>query len=308
MATLSLQNELTPNDKKAFEEAKHLVQWAEGRHPGNPNKVAAEIHKHAPQLASHMTGDELHKLRVSEIALEYQKVSDGAGGIAKDASRQSLGRLSNVLDGKYPNGDGFALSQRLARDMGKHEILSTNTLKHLGKAGGILARVSVGVLGAGAAGWAAAAEPDATVGSVTKATVDAAIENALPGATEARQGHMCKAFGEAAGAVAEGGAAGVTVTAGVTFAAGTSWSGVGLLGGAAIASSAPIVGQAAGKLGREAGEAACEATVEVAGKVSEKLASFRDNAFSVVDSGLSQLESASNTMRRSVSATLNFMQ
>ncbi|MDY0029584.1 MAG: hypothetical protein RBR86_06550 [Pseudobdellovibrionaceae bacterium] len=307
MATLSLQNELTPNDRKAFDEAKKLVQWAESRHPGNPNGVSAELMKYKPEFHQNLSGDEIHKMRVAEIAQQYQKVSDGAGGIARDASKQSMNSLTNVLEGKHPSGQGMSFSQSSALQMNKTEHLSTANLSRLGKAGGIMARVSVGILGAGAAGFAAAAEPDATVGSVAKATVNAAVENVLPGATEARQGHMCKAFGEAAGAMAEGGATGVTLTAGVTVAAGTSWSGVGLVGGAAIAASAPIVGQAAGNVGRQAGEAACEAVVGVANKVSGKIADFRDNAASVVDSGLDRIEQATNTMKRSVSASLNFM-
>ena len=308
MASLTLQNELTPRDSKAFTEAKQLVQWAESRHPGNPNGVAAEIMKYKPEFHKNISGDELHKMRVAEIAQQYRNVSDGAGGIARDASKQSMKSLSNVLEGKHPSGTGLSFSQNIAMQLNKTEHLSTANLSRMGKAGGVLARVGVAIVGAGAAGLAAAAEPDATVASVAKASVNAAVETAVPGYTEATQGHMCKAFGEAAGAIAEGGAIGLTMTTGVTVAAGTSWSGVGLVGGAAIAASAPIVGNAAGKVGRAGGEAACNAVVGAGEVVSDKLSQFRDNASHMMDRVGDMAQSAVNDAKFRVSQSFGLGQ
>ncbi len=308
MATFSLQNELTPRDSKAFSEAKQLVQWAESKHPGNPNGVAAEIMKFKPEFHKNMGGDELHKMRVAEIAQQYRQVSDGAGGIARDASKQSMNSLTNVLEGRHPSGQGLSFSQTVAMQLNKPEHLSTANLSRLGKAGGIAARVGVAFVGAGAAGFAAAAEPEATVGTVAEATLKAAAENAIPGFSEARQGHACKAFGEAVGAVAEGGAIGLTMTTGVTVAAGTSWSGVGLVGGAAIAASAPVVGDAAGKVGRAGGEAACNVVSGAAEVVSDKLVQFRENAAHMMNSVGDITQNTVNDMKFKVSQSFGFGQ
>ncbi len=127
--------------------------------------------------------------------------------------------------------------------------------------------IAKAVAGAGlsvAAGVSAAAEPGATAASVG----DAIASEALPGWAAARQGHACKAFGEATGYVAQG----LTITAGaavtVAATAGSSVTGPGAVavaaGGAALTTMAT---ESAGKVGTSAGEAACEAAVSGFNKV-----------------------------------------
>lgn len=279
--TISLPTNLSEQDKKAFQEAKEVVQRLEARHPGDPNRVLAEIKKMTPEIpdkVGFISKDVLYRTRVGEIASAYAKVSDGAGGIAGDAHKISIGKLQNVLSGIQADGHGYSMSQKLAIMAGKAEHIAEGI-----KGSSIYARVGVAILGAGGAGLAAAAEPNATPASVAKATVHAVAEQAVPGSTQAAKGNLCKAFGEFAGATTEGVVTGATFTSGIVFGASTSWSGVGIAGGAAIAAASPVVGKASGTVAQAGVESGCNLATSAYKSVSQKLAEFRDNASELFD-------------------------
>lgn len=279
--TISLPTNLSEQDKKAFQEAREVVQRLEANYPGDPNRVRAEIKKMTPEVpekVGFISKDVLYKTRVGEIASAYARVSDGAGGIAADTHKASLTGLKNVLSGMQASGQGHSMSQRLAIMAGKLDHLAEGI-----KGSSVYARVGIAVLGAGGAGLAAAAEPNATPASVAKATVQAVTEQAVPGSTQVAKGNLCKAFGEFAGATTEGIVTGATFTGGIAFGASTSWSGVGIAGGAAIAASAPVVGKAGGHVAQAGAEASCQLASSAYKSMSQKLAEFRDNASELFD-------------------------
>jgi len=184
-----------------------------------------------------------------------------------------------------PEKDGQKLKKlddiRMARQ-GSVSLSSSARSKFdmLRQAGGIAGRVALGAAGALAAGVTAAAEPDATLDSVLHETLSAANEGIISGYNQYQSGNLCQAFGETVGAVAEGAAVAATLGTATAVAVGASWSGVGIAAGVAIAGSAAVTSEAAGKLGQQAGEAACNV-------VSSSVAAFRENVESVVGKNLS---------------------
>lgn len=232
--SIQLSQELSDFDRKAFEEAKLLVRRLEQTYPQNPNKVAAEIAKATPEIPEKKmlaSKDTLFKMRVAEIAREYQKVSDGHGGIATDAHKIGIERLTNVLEGKAPSG-GFTLSQRVAIAFDKVDFLATSVREALGKR-----NLLVGGAMTITAGFAAAAEPGASPQSVVNAMIDSS-----PVAGEVRRGRLCGAFGQAVGGVAAAGAGAATGLAINGLAGGAT----ALTGGAAAPVTVPVMVASAG--------------------------------------------------------------
>ncbi len=138
----------------------------------------------------------------------------------------------------------------------------------LNRVKGAVTKGLAGLVFAGAAGMAAASEPDATPASVGYAVA----AQAVPGWNAARQGQACRAFGEATGYVA----AGLTITAGatVTVAATTASSVTGpgailvAAGGAVLTTEAA---KGADKAGAIIGESACKAVDSGFAKIKNAL-------------------------------------
>ncbi len=103
------------SEAAALKLAKETVARLENAHPGDPNKVMGGIANMQSKntISKFPTSDEIFKQRVAELASAHAKVSDGAGGVT-GASKQAMESYKNVLAGKMPDGNGFALSQRLA--------------------------------------------------------------------------------------------------------------------------------------------------------------------------------------------------
>jgi len=112
------------SEATALKLAKEAVGRLEAANPGNPNKVMGGLMQMQQTniISKFPTSEEIFKQRVAELAQVYARVSDGKGGTS-GASKETMQRFQNVLDGKMPDGVGYSLSQRLA--------LLTEKVQHL---------------------------------------------------------------------------------------------------------------------------------------------------------------------------------
>ncbi|MFA7275735.1 MAG: hypothetical protein WC043_02910 [Pseudobdellovibrionaceae bacterium] len=115
------------SDTSALKLAKETVGRLEAQYKGNSQGMMGELIKMRGNnsLSKVPTADEIFKQRVGELADAYMRVSDGKGGVARDLSKAERAAYDNVLEGKYPNGNGYLVSQRLALATGKEDMLAS---------------------------------------------------------------------------------------------------------------------------------------------------------------------------------------
>ena len=103
------------SEAEALKIAKQTVMRFEASSGGDINKVmGALVNMQSKNPISKIpTADEIFKQRVAELATAYARASDGNGGI-DSANKQAAERFRNVIAGKMADGNGYALSQRLA--------------------------------------------------------------------------------------------------------------------------------------------------------------------------------------------------
>lgn len=103
------------SETAAIKLARETVMRLEKAHNGDVNKTMGALvtMQSNNSLSKVPTSDEIFKQRVAELSFAYARASDGNGGI-DSSNKNAVQRYRNVLDGKMPDGNGFALSQRLA--------------------------------------------------------------------------------------------------------------------------------------------------------------------------------------------------
>ena len=236
--------------KKAVAEARELVAHLEDRFPHQPLRVQGEQAKMSEKIDP--LPENVHKMRVLELAHAYHHVSDGNGGIASDAHKTAIQRMNSTLRGQNHASPGFLPSERA------------------GKAGGLPVRAAAGLVITLSAGIAAAAEPDATPRTVFNKAALAAADSQLPGFTAFSEGKICKGVGELTGATASGAVAagGIAVgSAAVIYTGGLAGT---LIGG--VAAKATMDASAATyNLTAPAAEAGCHATIQALRKMTQKI-------------------------------------
>lgn len=263
--------------KSAFAEAKELVSALEHRFPNAPFRVQGELAKMSEKLDP--TPENVHKMRVLEVAEAYRQISNGEGGVAPDAHKNGINRMNAALRGQNHASPGLLPSERIAISGTLSHTPSEHMVKnggpgmpaeHTGKGGSLLARAAAGMVAAGAAGLAAAAEPDATPSKVFNKSAMAAVDSQLPGFTAFTEGKICKGVGELTGATASGAvvAGGVAMgSAAVIYTGGLA----GALVGGVAAKATMDASAATYNLTAPAAEAGCHATVQAVRKFTQRL-------------------------------------
>lgn len=243
------------------------------------------------QMMSGAVAAELRDAKV-EGNFEIQR-SQRAGTVAGKPISFSETELPKLTPQQPENR--FARSEPIGTKLIKEEIVNHSRWSGLsGKMGSGLMKVGAGLATGVVAGVAAAAEPDATVKSVGLAAGDQAIpgfhaarqpdatilktalavgDETVPGFELGRKGQLCKMWGEWAGAGARYSTIAVGMTAtGAAVAGGTITTGVGGVAlGVGMAGLTALASDSAEKLGKVAGEAACEGVSSTVTKMKSTL-------------------------------------
>lgn len=124
------RNQLNRFDQEALTDAVAAVYRLERLHPGDPNKIAAEIMRAHPTMSPKPTREEILGLRCAELAKFYSRVSDGNAGVDQNAKVVDLMNWRNVLLlGQI--GCAPTPAQRLAMQTNQRDLLTPDNLQRV---------------------------------------------------------------------------------------------------------------------------------------------------------------------------------
>lgn len=109
-------------DKDIVAEAKELVNSLEQQGLGQ-TAINHELSKMNMQAGKMTDVGQYEELRKIELARAYVGVSDGKGGVSREAHTVSRNAWESVLSGKAPNGQGLSDSHRFAASINRPDLM-----------------------------------------------------------------------------------------------------------------------------------------------------------------------------------------